>query len=151
MSDLDTITLLNRLIVTSKNGEEALRAAASEAHHAELRQSLVEYSHFFADAAHEMQEMVQKLGGHPKGIGTFGNTLHRWVLHMRALIAGRNEAMILDTVESDEREADARFEDAVSHWETSPEVHAMLERRRDEARQRHEAIRSIRQRLDTLH
>lgn len=151
MSDLDTITLLNRLIVTSKNGEEALRAAASEAHHAELRQSLMEYSQFFHDAASEMQEVVHKLGGHPKGIGTFGNTVHRWVLHMKALVEGRNEAMILDSVENDEREADERFDDAVSHWETSPEVHAMLERQREGARQRHEALRAMRERVDTLH
>jgi len=151
MSDLDTITLLNRLIVTSKNGESALRAASSEAHHAELKQSLLEYSHFFAEAAHEMQDVVHKLGGHAKGIGTFDNTLHRTLLHLRALIEGRNEAMILDSVESDEREADIRFDDAVSHWDTPPEIHAMLERQRDGARQRHEAIKAMRLRLDTLH
>ncbi len=151
MSDLDTITLLNRLIVTSKNGESALRAAASEAHHAELKQSLLEYSHFFAEAAHEMQEIVHKLGGHPKEVGTFGNTVHRTLLHLNALVEGRNEGRILDRVESDEREADIGFDDAVSHWDTPPEVHAMLERQRDGARQRHEAIRAMRQRLDTLH
>lgn len=151
MNDLDTITLLNRLIVTSKNGESALRAAASEVHHAELKQSLMEYSHFFGDAAHEMQDVVHKLGGHPRGIGTFGNTLHRTLLHLRALIEGRDEALILDTVESDEREADLSFDDAVSRWETSPEVHSMLERQRDGARQRHATIRAMRERLDTLH
>ena len=151
MSDLDTITLLNRLIVTSKNGESALRAAASEAHHDELKQSLLEYSHFFGDTAREMQEIVQKLGGHPKAVGTFGNTLHRTALHLQALIEGRNEKLILDSVESDEHEADVGFDDAVNHWDTSPEVHAMLERKRDGARQRHEAITALRQRLDTLH
>jgi uncharacterized protein (TIGR02284 family) len=151
MSDLDTITLLNRLIVTSKNGESALRAAASEAHHSELKQALMEYSRFFAEAAHEMQEVVRKLGGHPKGIGTFDNTVHRWLMHLRALAEGRNERMILDSIESDERAADVRFEDAVAHWETSPEVHAMLERQRDEARQRHESINAMRAHLDTLH
>lgn len=151
MNDLDTITLLNRLIVTAKNGEDALRAAASEAHHDELKRSLVDYSRFFHDAAQEMQDAVHKLGGHPKGIGTFGNTVHRWVLHMKALVEGRDEAMILDTVEHDEREADERFDDAVTRWETSPEVHAMLRRQRDEARRHHEEMRAMRQRLDTLH
>lgn len=151
MTEIDTITLLNRLIVTSKNGEEALRAAASEAYHAELKQSLLEYSQFFAEAAREMQQAVQKLGGHPKGIGTFDNTLHRWVLHMKALVAGHDEAVILDSVDSDESAADLGFDDAVNHWDTPPEIHAMLERRRDEARQRHEALRVMRQKLDTLH
>jgi len=151
MTDLDTITLLNQLIVTSKNGEEALRAAASEAHHDELKRSLMEYSQFFHEAAHEMQQTVLKLGGHPKEVGTFGNTVHRWLMHMKALTEGRNEAVILDSVESDERAADERFDDAVSHWETPPEVHAMLERQRDEARRRHESIREMRLRLDALH
>ena len=74
MSNLDTITLLNRLIVTTKNGEAALRAAASEVHHAELQESLEEYSRFFADAARELQATVEALGGKPKGTGTFDNT-----------------------------------------------------------------------------
>lgn len=151
MSDLDTITLLNRLIVTSKNGEDALRAAASEAHHAELKQALMEYSHFFADAAHEMQDAVRRLGGHPKGLGTFDNTVHRWLMHLRALAEGRNERVILDNVESDEHEADVRFDDAVAHWDTPPDVHDMLERRRAGARQRHATINALRGRLDTLH
>ncbi|MDR3418750.1 MAG: PA2169 family four-helix-bundle protein [Nevskia sp.] len=151
MNDVDTITLLNRLIVTSRNGEAALRAAASEAHHAELKESLMEYSRFFGEVVHEMQDVVHKLGGHPRGIGTFGNTVHRTLLHLRALVEGRNEALILDSVESDEREADMRFDDAVTHWETAPEVHAMLERYRDGARRRHEVIKEMRQRLNTLH
>ena len=151
MSDLDTITLLNRLIVTSKNGESALRAAASEAHHAELKQALIEYSRFFAEAAHEMQDAVRQLGGHPKGLGTFDNTVHRWLMHIRALVEGRNEQMILDSIESDEHAADVRFDDAVAHWQTPPEIHDMLERQRDGARQRHDTINSMRDRLDTLH
>lgn len=151
MSDLDTITLLNRLIITAKNGAEALRAAASEAHHAELKQSLMEYSNFFCKAAGEMQDVVRQLGGHPKEVGTFGNTLHRTLLHLQALLEGRNERTILDHIERDEREADERFDEALTHWTTSPEVHAMLERQRAEARQHHEEIRAMRAALDTVH
>jgi uncharacterized protein (TIGR02284 family) len=151
MNDIDTITLLNRLIVTSKNGESALRAAAAEAHHSELKQSLTEYSDFFGDAAREMQKVVYQIGGHPKTLATFGNTLHRTLMHLTALVDGRNEKQLLDSVERDERAADLLFEDAVTHWDTPPEIHAMLERQRDGARQRHEAMRLMRERLDTLH
>lgn len=151
MHELDAITLLNRLIVTSKNSEHALRAAAEEAHHAELKQSLLEYSRFFADAAHEMQEAVTRLGGHPAGHGTFGNTVHRFYLHLKANATGRDEGVILDTVERDEADAEARFEEAVIHWETPPEIHAMLERQFEGARRRHDAIRQMRERLATLH
>ncbi len=147
MSNLDTITLLNRLIVTTKNGEAALRAAASEVHHAELQESLEEYSRFFADAARELQASVEALGGKPKGSGTFDNTLHRTWLHIKASAYGRDEAVILDSVEADEQEADARYSDALT-WSTPPEIHALLERQYECTHQRHDHIRRIRQQLE---
>jgi uncharacterized protein (TIGR02284 family) len=148
MSDLDTITLLNRLIVTSKNSEAALRAAADEVYHAELHESLAEYSRFFADTASELQAIIERLGGRPKGTGTFDNTLHRTWLHIRSSISGRNEALILDTVEMDEQEADARFDDALT-WDIPPDIHALLERRAEGSHERHEQLRQIRQQIES--
>ncbi|GAC1631509.1 MAG: PA2169 family four-helix-bundle protein [Nevskia sp.] len=148
MSSIDTITLLNRLIVTSKNGEAALRAAADEAHHPEIRDSLTEYSRFFADAARELQDAVLELGGRPKGTGTFDNTLHRAWLHIKASAYGRNEAVILDEVESDEQEAEIRFAEALT-WQTSPQIHGLLERQYEGVHARHSAIRQMREHLGT--
>ena len=147
MSDLDTITLLIRLIVTSKNSEAALRAAAEEVHHADLHDSLAEYSRFFSDTASELQAIVEGLGGRPKGTGTFDNTLHRTWLHIKSSIYGRNEALILDAVEADEQEADARFDDALT-WDIPPDIHALLERRREGSHERHEQLRAIRSQLE---
>lgn len=147
MNTVDTVTILNRLIVTSKNGESALRAAADEAWHEELRQSLFEYSRFFGEAARELQEAVRKVGGHPRELGTFGNTLHRTWMHIHAKAAGRDEAKILDDVEQDESEADRMYADAMRGWDTPPEVKALIERQAGEARRRHEAIQELRARL----
>lgn len=147
MSALDTITLLNRLIVTTKNGEAALRAAASEVYHAELQESLEEYSRYFADAARELQAAVEALGGRPNGTGSFDNTLHRTWLHIKANAYGRDEAVILDAVEADEQEADARYSDALT-WSTPSDIHALLERQYQGSQQRHDQIRQLRQQLD---
>jgi uncharacterized protein (TIGR02284 family) len=147
MNTVDTVTILNRLIVTSKNGESALRSAADEAWHEELKQSLSEYASFFGKAALELQEEVRKIGGRPRGLGTFGNTLHRTWMHIRAKSSGQNEEVILDEVERDESEADALYDDAIRNWDTPPEVHALLERQAQEARRRHEAIHQLRARL----
>lgn len=146
MNQVDTLTLLNRLIVTSKNGESALRAAADEAFHEDLRQSLMDYSRFFGEAAHELQDAVRKLGGHPKEIGTFDNTLHRTWMHIKAKALGRDESVILDSVEEDEATADLMFADALT-WDTPPDVHALLERQAEGAHQRHIHIREMRGRL----
>lgn len=80
MSTPDTISLLNRLIITQKNGEQALRAAAEEACHEDLRESLMEFSRFFGASAHELQDAVRELGGRPPG---------------------RDERMILDEIKAD--------------------------------------------------
>ena len=103
MNTVDTVTVLNRLILTSKNGESALRAAADEAWHEELKQSLLDYSRFFGTAARELQDAVRQAGGRPRGLGTFGNTLHRTWMHIHAKALGRDERAILDDVEQDDR------------------------------------------------
>lgn len=146
MNTVDTITLLNRLIITSKNGESALRAAADEAWHDELKATLLEYSHFFAEAASELQEAVRQVGGQPRELGTFDNTLHRTWMHIKAKALGRDESVILDEVERDEATADELYAEAML-WETPPEVHALIERQAEGARQRHEALRTLRQQL----
>lgn len=147
MNTVDTVTILNRLIVTSKNGESALRSAADEAWHEELKESLTEYSRFFGESARELQEAVRKAGGEPRELGTFGNTLHRTWMHIHAKVFGRDEDVILDEVERDEAEADFMYADALRNWETPPEIRALLERQANEARRRHEAIQELRARL----
>ena len=147
MNTVDTVTILNRLIITSKNGESALRAAGDEAWHEELKQSLFEFSRFFGEAARELQEAVRKVGGRPRGLGTFGNTLHRTWMHIHSKVYGRDEDVILDDVERDEAEADRMYADALHDWDVPPEVHALIERQAREARRRHEAIHELRARL----
>lgn len=147
MNSVDTVTVLNRLIITSKNGEHALRAAAEEAWHAELKQALTSYSHFFAEAALELQEAVRKAGGNARGLGTFDNTVHRAWMHIHAKMYGRNENTILDDVERDEAEADLMYAEALHDWDVSPEVHALIERQAESARRHHAEIRELRARL----
>ncbi|NGY05719.1 PA2169 family four-helix-bundle protein [Solimonas terrae] len=144
MNTVDTIELLNKLIVTSKDGERGLRAAAEEAHHAELKAALFDYARFFGEAAGELQQAVRDLGGHPKEIGTFGHTLHRTWMHLKATALGRDEQVILDETERDEDEAEYRLATAV-HEETPPAIHALLERQYAEAQRHHGQIREWRE------
>lgn len=143
MNDIDTITMLNRLIVTAKNSESSLRAAAEEAYHDTLKQSLSAYSQFFGDAAHEMQQAVHKLGGRPAEIGTFGNTLHRTLMHLKVTAMGRREDVILDEVESDEVKAEQQLAEAVKE-DMPPQIHELLERHYWSAQHHHGTIRELR-------
>lgn len=146
MNQTDTVTLLNRLILVSKDGEHALRAAADEAFHEEIKLSLQDYSRFFHETAQELQDAVRRVGGQPREIGSFDNTLHRTWMHIKALATGRDEGVILDSVEQDEAAADRVFADATT-WDTPPEVHALLARQAAEVQRRHQAILALRARL----
>jgi uncharacterized protein (TIGR02284 family) len=146
MNQTDTVTLLNRLILVSKDGEHALRAAADEAYHYELKDSLQDYSDFLHHTAMELQDAVRKVGGEPREIGSFENTLHRTWLHIKALASGRDESVILDSVEEDEATADRLFADAATR-DMPPELHALIGRQAAEVQRRHQAIRELRERL----
>lgn len=144
MNTVDTIELLNKLIVTAKNGERGLCAAAEEAHHEELKQSLFDYARFFGASAGELQQAVRQLGGRPREIGTFAHTVHRALMHLKVTALGRDESLILEEAEGDEVEIEDRLATAVAE-ETPPEIHALLERQYREAQRHHGAIREWRQ------
>jgi len=146
MNKIDTITMLNRLILVSKDGESSLRAAAEEAYHPELKSSLMSYSRFFGEAAHELQHAVQDLGGAPRALGTFGNTLHRTWMHLRSVAQGHDEDVLLEEVAEDERAVAESLARAVRE-ETTPEVHALLERQYEGVLKHYGEIRDIREKL----
>ncbi len=146
MNPVDTLTLLNRLIVTTKNGEHTLEAAAQEVHHEELRNALHEYAQFFHHAAEELNEAAQRHGGHPHPRASFGNAVHRTALHLKALALGRKESMILDDIETEESRADELYAD-VDNWDLPDDVRALLLRQGEEARRRHEAVHALRDQL----
>lgn len=146
MNNLDTITMLNRLIVVSKDGESSLRAAAEEAYHPDLKNSLMSYSRFFGEAARDLQHAVQDLGGAPKALGTFGNTLHRTWLHLRSSALGHNEDILLDDIADDERAVAEGLARAVRE-DTPPKVHALLERHYEGVLKHYGEIRELREKL----
>lgn len=146
MNDLDTITMLNRLIVVSKDGESSLRAAAEEAYHPDLKASLMSYSRFFGHAAAELQHAVTDLGGAPRALGTFGNTLHRTWLHLRSVAQGHNEDVLLEEIEDDERRVAETLARAVRE-ETPPAVHDLLERQYEGVLKHYGELREIRDKL----
>ncbi len=146
MNPVDTLTLLNRLIVTTKNGEHTLEAAAQEVHHEELKNALHEYAQFFHQAADDLGAAAQRYGGHPHQRASFGNAVHRTALHLRALALGRNEEKILDDAEEQESRADALYAD-VDNWDLPQDVRELLLRQGAQAQRHHDAVHALRDQL----
>ena len=70
---------------------------------------------------------MRKLGGEPRELGSFDNTLHRTWMHLKLTALGRDESVLLDTIEPDEAEVEARYAEAVDE-DMPEEVHAVLVR-----------------------
>lgn len=146
MNPVDTLTLLNRLIVTTKNGEHTLAAAAHEVHSPELKQALYDYAQFFHQAADDLNHAMERHGGRPHARASFGNAVHRTALHLRALALGRKESTILDDIEDEEMRADELYAD-VDNWDLPDDVRALIVRQGAEARRRHDQIDALREQL----
>ena len=141
MNTVDTIELLNKLVVTAKNGEQTLRAAAEEAHHPQLKDSLQEGSDFFKRAASDLQAAIRSIGGKPRELGSFDNTVHRTWMHLKSTALGRDESELLDMLEEDEAQFERQFAVAAAREDIGPDIHAMLERQYQGTQRQHEEIR----------
>lgn len=146
MTDLDTITAFNPIIEALKDGERDFRAAAEEAHHAELKAKLNEYAQDCTRGAGELQQAVISVGGKPEEIGTTGATVRRGWMHLKALALGRDESMILDECERFASNAEARYEHALG-VEMPAAMRQIVQRQYDRLLQHHSELRSMRQRV----
>lgn len=126
MEKPELVHLLNHLIVTAKDGAGSLRAAGDEAYHPILKQSLYEFAQFYLRSAEELQAAVRELGGAPREIGSFGNTLHRTWLHLKLTALGRDETVLLQDLARDEEELERRFS-AAALEDSDPKTRRLIE------------------------
>ncbi len=76
----DTISTLNNLIETCKDGELGFKTAAEGLQSSETKAKFLEYSRQRAEMARELQAEVRRLGEDPEKAGSVSASLHRgWI------------------------------------------------------------------------
>ena len=105
MTNEDTISHLNRLIETCKNGELGYAEAARKVEDTRLQTLLEGYSKERAGFARALQAEVKKLGGTPADSGTLGAALHRGWLDLKAIATLGAGGAILSACETGENSA----------------------------------------------
>jgi len=108
----DTISLLNGLIATSRNGELGYAEAARLVEDTRLQTMFEGYAKERAGFVKALQAEVKKLGGTPADSGTIGAALHRGWMEFKAVATLGDGGAILAACETGEDSAWTHYREA---------------------------------------
>ena len=111
----DTVTTLNGLIHTCRDGEEGFRMAADAVKDTQLRSLFRDLSAQRAQFATELEAEVVRLGEVPTTQGTVMGALHRGWMNVKNAVVGSDDATIVSECERGEDSAVAAYQDAMDH------------------------------------
>jgi len=123
----DEIALLNGLIRITLDSVESYREAAGDARQPALK------SHFAARSTERLEvvtllrEQVQFLGGKPEDSGTALGGAHRVFTNLKALVAGEDDAAVLEEVRRGEKHLMNAFNEALDKSDASLDTLDVIE------------------------
>ena len=144
MTDSDTVSVLNSLIETSKNGEKGFATAAEDVKSAELKQIFSQYSAECGAAARELQDEVRTRGGDPETGGSALGALHRGWVDMKGAITGHDDVAILNECERGEDVAKSDYSKALEK-DLPISVRTLVQRQYEGVVRHHDSVRALRE------
>lgn len=143
METKDTISLLNNLIETSKDGQKGFRECANDIENTELKTLFTQRSSECAAAASELQQLVRSLGGDPETSSSATGTLHRGWVNLKSVLTGHSETAILNECERGEDVALKHYKEALEK-DLPSNVRSILEKQRQGVQRNHDQVKALR-------
>ena len=143
MDAKDTVDTLNALIEVSKDGEYGFRTSAEHAQEASLRQLLMRSAAECAQAARELQDEVEALGGEAEDGGSAAGAMHRGWVSVKAKLSTYSDREILEEVERGEDKALNRYLQAAES-ELPGSAQSIVLRQLEGVRRNHDQFRQLR-------
>src|SRR5438874_1529735 len=112
-----TVSTLNDLIETCRDGQKGFQEAAEHIKNSQFRDFCLEQSRTRAMFAGELQQQVRSLGGDPEKSGSVAGAIHRGWMDLKSALGGGDHA-ILAACESGEDTAVKEYKKAMD--ETLP-------------------------------
>jgi uncharacterized protein (TIGR02284 family) len=147
----DTISTLNSLIETCKDGELGFKTAAEGLQSADVKAKFLEYSRQRAEMARELQAEVRRLGGDPEKSGSMAGTMHRGWLDIKSVVTGKDDHAIIAEAERGEDVAKAAYENALKESSLDTSARSIVQQQSTKVRAAHVAVRDLRDRQKVAH
>ena len=136
---------LNDLLENARDGELGFREAAEHTQTPSLSALFGRRAETCRQAAAELQDQIQRLGGKVDEGGSVTGAAHRVWVHIRGLFGGASDETMLNECERGEDAALARYRKALKQ-NLPADVHAMVLRQFEGAQRNHDMIKSLRDR-----
>ena len=141
-----TISILNNLIETSKDGEMGFRTSADNAKDPELKELFRRRAEDCARGAAELQSIVARMGGEPERSGSVAGAVHRGWVNIKASVTNDDDLAILEECERGEDVAKASYREALESSDLAPEARAAVQKQYDGVLRNHDQVRALRDR-----
>ncbi len=144
----NTISILNDLIETLKDGQEGFRAAAEDVESSDLKSLFSEYSLQRSKFAGQLQELARSLGEKdPETQSSVAGALHRGWINLKAALSSKDEHAILAECERGEDSAVAAYKTALEAADLPGNVVETVRAQFVEVKAAHDRIRNLRDAL----
>src|SRR3954470_11174851 len=140
-----TISVLNDLIETSKDGERGFEKSARDSANPELKTIFMEGARRCREAVQQLQALVRANGGDPDTAGSVSGAIHRGWGSLREAVTTRDDEAILEEVERGEDYAKDQYRKALDENLPAP-VREVVDRQYRGVIANHDRVRALRDR-----
>jgi uncharacterized protein (TIGR02284 family) len=140
----ETISVLDELIETLKDGQEGFKQAADAVKDPQLKSLFSQYSQQRSRFATELQGQVQNLGEpEPETDSSAAGALHRGWINLKSAVTGGDDHAILAECERGEDSAVEEYKKATNDGLSGP-VREIVSRQYEEIKKAHDHIKNLR-------
>ena len=143
MANEDTISTLNELIETCKDGQNGFQEAAEGVERSDLKSLFYEYSQQRSQFAGELQSLVREIGGDPEDSGSVAAAVHRGWINIKSAVTGKDDNAILSECERGEDSAKNAYQKATEQ-DLPANVKTTIQEQYNAVKQAHDKIRNLR-------
>jgi uncharacterized protein (TIGR02284 family) len=140
-----TVSTINNLIETLKDGEKGFRDAAEAVRDAQVKTLFRDLSQQRSRFATELQGEAKSLGeSEPEDSGSASGAMHRAWIGLKSAITSQDDHAILAECERGEDSAVKEYREALDQSDLAGEVRTIVQRQFTEVKAAHDKVRDLR-------